>query len=400
MSAAPAERFSHEIPNLLRLLRSENDDLDWLPTEWDWQAFARACEYHHVAALAFCRLKAIRKTIPPGLLEYLRQRFYEISARNYRLAKELVGITRLFQEHRIPVLAYKGPTVAMVSYGNLALRQYQDIDLLIRSEDVRNAVGLLTRCGFEIEPFSCQPENAKQVSRNHVIALAAPHKSYFVDLHWRLAQDRAQAFCPDLRDMWDRAEAIQLPHGRVFTLCREDLFLALCFHGIKHRWCRLKWLFDIAEMLRSADSMNWDRIEKTTIRRPLARVAVSLAVLLAHDLLDAPVPAAVPRVVHVTERTRTVYSALRDEIFALGYITDNFEKDLPRLEGSVLGWMNYLYRRYPRCWFVHAVVRVYPQDRALVNLPEKLDFLYHLVRPIRLTAKHSTRLVRALLRGR
>jgi hypothetical protein len=58
-------------------------------------------------------------------------------------------------------------------------------------------------------------------------------------------------------------------------------------------------------MLRSADGMDWDRIEKTTMRRPLARVAVSLAVLLAHDLLDAPVPTAVPGVMHVTERTRT-----------------------------------------------------------------------------------------------
>jgi hypothetical protein len=182
--------------------------------------------------------------IPPGLLEYLHRRFYEISARNYRLSKELVGITELLQEHRIPVLAYKGPVLAMVAYGDLALRQYQDIDLLIRSGDVGNAVGLLTG-GFERAPFSCQPENAKQVSRNHVIELVAPHQSYFVDLHWRLAPSHAQAFCPDVEDMWDRSEVIQLPHGKVFALCREDLFLALCFHGTKHRWSRLKWLFEL-----------------------------------------------------------------------------------------------------------------------------------------------------------
>jgi hypothetical protein len=398
MPATHAERFSHEDLRVLRLLRGEGDDLDWLPTEWDWGAFAKTCDRHHLAALVFCRLKASRKAVPPGLFEFLRRRFYEISTNNYRLAKELVGITELFQEHRIPVLAYKGPVVAMVAYGDLALRQYQDIDLLIRREDVGKAVSLLTRVGFEGAPSSCQPENAKQVSRNHEIEMVAPRRSYFVDLHWHLGKGRAQAFCPDVRDIWDRTEAIQLPHGRVFTLCREDLFLALCFHGTKHRWCRLKWLVDIAEMLRNADSMDWDLIEKTTTRRPLARAAVSLAILLAHDLLDAPVSAAASGVVHITKRTRIVYSALRDEISARGCTTADFEKDLIRLEGSIVAWLTYLYCLYPKSWFVNAVVRVYPHDRAFVPLPSKLDFLYHLVRPLRLTAKYSMRLARRLLR--
>jgi hypothetical protein len=129
---------------------------------------------------------------------------------------------------------------------------------------------------------------------------------------------------------------------------------------------------------------HWDRIEKTTMRRPLA---------------DAPVPTAVPGIMHVTERSRTFHLALRGEIFAQGYTTENYEKDLPRLEGSIVAWLNYLYRVYAKAWFVNAVVRIYPQDRAFVSLPEKLDFLYHLVRPLRLTAKYSLHFARRLLRG-
>jgi hypothetical protein len=86
-------------------------------------------------------------------------------------------------------------------------------------------------------------------------------------------------------------------------------------------------------------------------------------------------------------------------MFARGYTTEDFQKDLPRLEGSIVAWLNYLYRRYTKPWFVNAVVRIYPQDRAFVSLPEKLDFLYHLVRPLRLTAKYSMRFARRLLRG-
>ena len=240
MSAPTGLAFSHEIPKLLRLLRGESNDLDCLPTEWDWQPFARACDDHQVAAFVFCRLKGKPKTISPGLLEYLRQRFYEISARNYRLAKRLVDVTSLLQKESIPVLAYKGPTLAMAIYGDLTLRQYQDLDLMVRKEDLVNAVSVMSCCGFQIQPtfarpqigpYLVRPQKRRDVAVAEEIPFRSPSGTYYVDLHWQLGHDYWRAFSPDVDKIWDRIERQDLPLGRISTFCREDLFLALCFHG-------------------------------------------------------------------------------------------------------------------------------------------------------------------------
>jgi hypothetical protein len=391
---AAANQLSRQVPTLLHFLRRETNHLDWPASETDWQAFARLCEYHQVTPFVFCQLKTSEKTPPAGLVEYLQRRFYEISARNYRLAQEAVDLVSLLQEQGIPVLAYKGPAVAMAAYGNLALRQFQDIDLVIRERDLPKTMGVLIHRGFDLAPHSCQPDNPKDVSRSHEATLAAPDKTYFIDLHWRLAPEQARAFCPDIEKMWDRIETIRLPQGNVDTFSREDLFVALCCHGTVHRWWRLKWLLDIAEILRDPAGLNWDRIETMTFEHPLARSAISLAILLATDLLHAPMPAALPGEVEAAERVRVVAAAICAELFTRGHTTGNNHTALLGLEGSITSWIDYLWVRYPKWFFEHAIVRIDAKDRALISLPQKLDFLYYVVRPIRLVGKHSMRVAR------
>ena len=181
----------------------------------------------------------------------------------------------------------------MIAYGDLALRSYQDLDLVIHPQHLQDALGVMSRCGFEITSDwwnDCRPENPKYVARHHEIPLRAPDKSYFVDLHWQLAAHQARAFRLDVDEAWGRAGTVKLFQAEISTLCREDLFLALCCHGTWHRWERLKWLLDIAELLRSAEMLNWSSIEETIRSRPLVGASASLAVSLAQELLKIDVP--------------------------------------------------------------------------------------------------------------
>jgi hypothetical protein len=68
-------------------------------------------------------------------------------------------------------------------------------------------------------------------------------------------------------------------------------------HGAKHRWDRLEWLAAIAELVRRDSNVDWAgllaRASALGIRRTLF-----LSLVLAHDLLGAPVPEDVLARVH------------------------------------------------------------------------------------------------------
>jgi hypothetical protein len=390
-----------DIALLIRLLKQPGSaDVRW-PTgsQWDWRDFARACDYHQVTPFVYCRLLSLAGiAVPPRLLEHMRARFLEVSCRNYHLAKQLVELTSRLEEHEIPVMAFKGPTLAMVAYGDLALRWYQDLDVIIRPEHLGSALGVMTRCGFEITPDwwnPCRPENPRYIARYHEIALRAPDKSYFVDLHWQLADHEARAFRLDVGEVWSRAERISLLQTSVSTLSREDLFLALCCHGAWHRWGRLKWLLDIAELLRHAETLNWSHIEKMTGNRPLMAASARLGILLARDLLEIDLVGETTRILPATERTRTMAAAIRNEIVLRGHSSGKDWTTLLGLQGSPLAWIKYW--GVQSAWLFHQVfVRVSPKERSLVQLPERLKFLYHVIRPMRLVLKHSRRAARTL----
>jgi hypothetical protein len=289
-----------EIPRILRLLQQQTPgDPDWPPqADWDWRNFAAACETHQLTPYIFWKLQKLAAGIaPPGLLEHLRARFYEISAHNFLLATRLLELTSKFQNEGIPVLAYKGPALALAIYENMTLRQSSDLDLLVRPEHLVQAVALLKRLGFQSEPmlsfpqvipYRCNPANRRHVAISEEIPFRAPDSTYYVDLHWQLGYSDWRAFSPDVRKMWERAGSQQLLHGAVSTFSREDLFLALCYHGTKHRWESLKWLLDVAELLRAA-SLDWSLVEPMIMNSRRAASTVSLTLLLARDLLGVSV---------------------------------------------------------------------------------------------------------------
>jgi hypothetical protein len=413
MSSVPERHTRADIHCLLQLLRKPvSGDLSSLPTiQQDWQAFAAACDSHQITSLIFCRLRDLAgDSVPSGLKEYLRARFYEVSARNYHLARSLVDVTSQLEAHHIPVLAYKGPAVSMAIYGDLALRQYEDLDLVIRQEHLSKTLGLMTQRGFRIIPYSSrsgchfvpylvQPENPRHLAKYHVVTLEAPDNTFFVDLHWQFANDDGRDFSPDIDKVWDRAERLALPQGSVSTFCREDLLLALCYHGTKHRWSRLKWLLDVAELLRKAETMDWFRIEEMTRVRPRARASASLAILLAQQLLNAPVSVEVAKIVPATKRSLDEAVAIREEILSRGQTSGNDYPTLVALEERLLARMKYRASRvlrYPGGVFSEVILQVSSKDRAIITVPEKLQFLYHFIRPARLIVKYGRRAANAL----
>src|SRR5260370_38643204 len=91
--------------------------------------------------------RARGKTLPASLAES----FQDNTRNSVQLTAELFRLLDLFAREGIQVLPFKGPTLAMAAYGNLALRQFTDLDLLIRKEDVLRARGILLENGYRTD---------------------------------------------------------------------------------------------------------------------------------------------------------------------------------------------------------------------------------------------------------
>src|ERR1041385_4302029 len=70
----------------------------------------------------------------------------------------------------VPIVPFKGPVLALLSYGDVSLRAFGDLDLLVQPADAQKARSVLTDAGYktEFEPHSREDEfiqNSEQVMR-------------------------------------------------------------------------------------------------------------------------------------------------------------------------------------------------------------------------------------------
>ena len=73
------------------------------------------------------------------LLKKLQPEYMRIAQRNMLMSAELIRIMKLLEDNGIEALAFKGPTLAQMAYGDITLRQYVDLDVLVDEKDVFEA---------------------------------------------------------------------------------------------------------------------------------------------------------------------------------------------------------------------------------------------------------------------
>lgn len=347
----------------------------------DWERVMRLAEIHGLAPLFELHLASVApERVPKSILARLWVRAEARSRRNAAMAHELAAIARLLDEHGIATVPYKGPTLALRAYGDLAMREFGDLDLLMRARDVVNAKSILATRGYApITPLGPHQEQALLASRLHYeLGLSGRSPAILVELHWR-ADPTVQV--PPLHDeaWWRALPRTKVAGQSVQCLSSSESILVLCLHGSKHLWCSLGWLVDVAELVRREPDIDWDWIAASARAHRCER-RLALGLLLARDLLGANVPEPArcrdPAV-------RLIAAAIQDDAFALEPRPPSLWHALVtnmRLHDSALDAMAYAVR-----------LALTPGWGEWVRwrLPRPLFPLYWLLRPVRLFAKYA-----------
>jgi len=353
--------------------------------EIDWFQFIRLALRHDTLSLAYRNLHRICPDIvPSGVLAPLRARHEAEAAEGRRLAEELVGILGFLNSLGIPALPFKGPALAVRLYGDLSLRGFGDLDIVIGEGDVLRVRRFLIDRGYA--PASVETGELHQFLReHHELLLYRADGKVRLDLHWRFT-GRAACLEGDPERFLQNLEKISIAGEEVRSLRLETYLLVLSMHAAKHRWVQLKFICDVAEILAVPD-LDWHHVLQEADELGLKR-ALGTGLLLAQSLLGAPLPAKLAQDLRIDRTARAL---------AAQACTRLFEEPGERwgLQGGITCQLEIRERVQDRTkillrYFLHKL-KPSERDHWFLPMPRFLSLAYYFVRPVRLALEKMGR---------
>ena len=338
----------------------------------NWEVLLGSADRHGISPLLYRHLREqISQTAPSAPMELLRARFEKNAYRNLFLTGELLKVLDAFRDANIRVLAYKGPVQAALLYGNLALREISDLDLLIDPATFPAARKLVLGLGF-VPALTLSPkQEASRLRSDCESEFVGPDGTICLDLHWNIAPPHmGQCFYFD--DLWQRRGTLLLGGRSLATFSAEDLVVILAVHGGKHLWERLCWLSDFAKCLQ-APNLDW-AILRTRARAARAENMLLLALSLAQGVIGVQLPADLSTAVNADMVLQSIATGIERNLFRTEL---NVETDVARwlalLRLSDHGWDRV--RGVARFAFGSG-----PREWQTVSLPDSLFAFYPILR--------------------
>jgi hypothetical protein len=290
----------------------------------DWQKFVQKAHSYSVVSLVYTRLNTIcPEFVPEPTLAELRSFFQAIAARNLFLTGELVKLLSLMQEQGIVALPYKGPVLASSIYGNVALRQFGDLDIIVEQKDIFAVKKLLLAQGYRCKVNMTYPEEIAylQSKTEHTYDFIHDDKQIFIEVHWRIAPKYVSPIEP--QHLWKDLEPFSLAGTTVSNLPNEDWLPILCVHASRHIWTRLACLCDIATLIQNNPNLNWEKVLKQAKAWGCRRI-LFLGLFLAHHLLEVVLPEEIWQQVKADPTVTTLLPQVYNQLFHEVTSSDKF----------------------------------------------------------------------------
>jgi hypothetical protein len=286
-------------------------------------------------------------------------------------------ISLAFGAAGIPVISLKGPLFTLSAYGNIALREFHDLDLLVRPQDVPKARDALVRAGYRLR-FAPSDESGTELLRsgNRQLDFVNAARGTVVDLHWAVLH-RMFSFQMPVDKCFESAHMEQYEGLTFLSLSPEHLLLYLCAHGAKHCWRNLRWLCDLAFHLRTAKALDWD-LCMDEAQAMSASLVLQHSLRLTAEVLGAELPSSVQNYCN-DMKAQTLAETARKLLFR--------SQDPDRLSSHLAEARFYLtfsngWRESTRLLY-ERVLAPSETEWEQFPLPRGLHFLYYAVRPAR-----------------
>lgn len=353
-------------------------------TEIDWSYLIRTASEHGIMPLLYWSLsQTCAEAIPETALTQLKESFCTNVAHNLAWTSELLQILDLLTEHNIPAVPFKGPALAVLGYGNLALRQFSDLDLLIHKQDAIKLKNLLLVHGYQqvSGPPLTPAQELMYLRAACEYRFLSPDGKVALEPHWSFAKTK-YGISLDFEPLWHRLTEMSLAGTQVSTFSPEDSLLIVCINGTKDQWSSLKNICDVAAIIYRHPQFNWHLLIEQAEVIGCKRILL-LGLFLASNLLEIELPEIVWQSMTTEVIVQKLALQVRQRLF------DRSARPSKRLATNFLLWDIHVRERWQdKIWYCFNLVFGSNEgDAKFVSLPVTLYWVYPVLRPFRLAAR-------------
>ena len=274
LAAKPVSRDTHAKPEFAFLVACCNPSTaDHSGVSLDtinWPLLFEFAQHHGAIARVTASLERLEQNLPAAVLGKFQDEVRAATRTALWLTREMFRILEQFKARNVDALPYKGPVLAELLYGDVAARQFNDIDILIRARDIPIAVAGLHELGYE-PGITLTPRQARAYLRSgYEYTFDGPHGRNLIEVQWNLLP-HFYSVDVNMEDLFARSQAQSISGRSVQSLSPEDLLIVLCLHAAKHAWTQLSWLSDIAT-LATDRRLDWDFINNTARKLRIQKI--------------------------------------------------------------------------------------------------------------------------------
>jgi len=355
----------------------------------NWEQIVSLASRHGVLPIVYKTMKTLHSSLltPHSSLEQLlnalKANYQNIAHRNMLMTAELLRIMKLLQENGIEVLAFKGPVLSQMAYGDITLRQYGDLDILIKKELRFRAMEVLEAQGYRPEIMLRRTTREFFFNTANVMGLMHPSNGVYVEVHWELLS-KNYAVAWHEKDLWRDTAEIEINGHTVASLSSHQHLIYLCIHGAKHLFERLEWICDIDRSVRSHSTLDWEALISQADRMGVKRM-VCLGLSLSRDLLGTPLPNMIAQEIM---RDNVLYG-IQKKIIQTGF--SDVSGTVKSYGTFGILWQMREDLRDRICFLWQGIFAPKFNDFVMIQLPGKWAYLYPLIRPLRLILKYFKR---------
>jgi hypothetical protein len=278
------------------------------------------------------------------------------------MAFALLELLDLFERSGITAAPYKGPVFALSACGDLALREIQDLDIMLRESEVPAAAALLLAHGYQcIYRF------------NYEWGFESLTDGPFVELHWlvRPLEGYLPGFPMDA--VWQRVGSLEVGGRKVLIFDPQDLLLMLCLHGAADGFYPLRRVCDVLHALGACGKLDGDEIVERAEAFGCTRAFLT-GMGLANAIFACRLPEEVRRRV---QRDRWAQLAIRHVLKGLFVDCNHRTWNFLALLMLASGLRN-------RLRLVGQLLEPGPADHSMFEVPSGFNWIYYIIRPLRL----------------